>query len=179
MIFMKTIPAVIFLTAMIMSSCRASAAQNAEVTEVSRFDSGAIKETVVNDPEYGITIRNFYAQDGTLERVEKYDSRGNKIEVGLYDANGNLREGLDGWAAKRWRYIDGKIFQETNYGTDGKPMDRRTFNEYGKLVARQYMSDGEGEPDDIIRKEPAYGTQAVIVYGPGGKIERATNVVNE
>ena len=159
--------------------CAAEDVKDTQVTEVSRWDSGAIKETVVYDPDYGITIRNFYEQGGTLERVEKYDSLGNRIEISLYDANGNLREGIDGWAAKRWRYIDGKVFQETNYGTDGKPMDRRTFNEYGKLVARQYMSDGEGEPDDIIRKEPAYGTQAVIVYGPSGKIERATNVVNE
>ncbi len=155
------------------------AAQGTEVTEVTRWENGAIKETVVNDPEFNITIRNFYDQTGSLERVEKYDSLGNKIEISLYDANGNLREGIDGWAAKRWRYIDGKVFQETNYGIDGKPKDRRTFNEYGKLVARQYMSDGEGDPDDVIRKEPAYGTQAVIVYGPGGKIERAANVVNE
>jgi len=155
------------------------AVQEPEVTEVSRWDSGAIKETVVNDPEYNITTRNFYEQGGTLERVEKYDSAGNRIEVSLYDANGNLREGIDGWAAKRWRYIDGKIFQETTYGTDGKPRDRRTFSESGRLIARQYMTDGEIEPDDVIRKEPAYGTQAVIVYGPSGKVERATNVVNE
>lgn len=153
--------------------------QNAEVTEVTRWDNGAIKETVVSDPDLGLTIRNFYDQQGALERVEKYDIRGNKVEISLYDAIGNLREGIDGWAAKRWRYIDGKIFQETTYGTDGKPKDRRTFNEYGKLVARQYMTDGDGDPDDIIRKEPAYGRQAVLVYGPGGKIERATNVVNE
>jgi hypothetical protein len=155
------------------------AEEGAEVTEVSRWDNGALRETVVNDADRNITIRNFYNQDGTLERVEKYDSGGNKIEVSLYDANGDLREGVDGWAAKRWRYIDGKIFQETTYGTDGKPRDRRTFNEYGKLVARQYMTDGEADPDDVIRKEPAYGRQAVIVYGPKGKIERATTFVNE
>ncbi|MCX5680651.1 MAG: hypothetical protein NTZ95_08470 [Candidatus Omnitrophica bacterium] len=176
---MKIIQTVIILIAIIISASYVCSAKDAEVTEVSRWDSGAIKETVVYDPEYSITIRNFYEQGGSLERVEKYDSLGNKIEISLYDANGNLREGLDGWAAKRWRYIDGKVFQETTYGTDGKPRTRRTFSESGKLVARQYMSDGESEPDDIIRKEPAYGTQAVIVYGPGGKVERAANVVNE
>lgn len=176
---MKIIPAVIILGAIITGSSCVGIAGDAEVIEVSRWDSGAIKETVVNDPEYNITIRNFYEQGGTLERVEKYDSLGNKIEISLYDASGNLREGLDGWAAMRWRYIDGKVFQETTYGIDGKPRSRRTFSESGRLVARQYMTDGEGEPDDVIRKEPAYGTQAVIVYGPSGKIERAANVVNE
>lgn len=176
---MKTIPLIIVLIAIITSASCICAAQDSEVTEVSRWDNGAIKETVVYDPEYGITIRNFYHQSGSLERVEKYDSFGNKIEISLYDANGNLREGLDGWAAKRWRYIDNKVFQETTYGTDGRPKARRTFSESGRLVARQYMTDGEGDPDDVIRKEPAYGTQAVIVYGPGGKVERATNVVNE
>lgn len=170
----------IFIVGMIIfgASC-CYAGQNSEVTEVSHWDNGAIKETVVNDPQYNITIRNFYDQTGFIERVEKYDSLGNKIEISLYDANGNLREGIDGWAAKRWRYIDGRVFQETTYGTDGRPRDRRTFNEFGRLVARQYMTDGEVDPDDVIRREPAYGTQAVIVYGPGGKIERATNVVNE
>ena len=176
---MKTIVKLLILSVMIASPCRGFAAQSSEVTEVSRWDSGAIKETVVSDPEYNITTRNFYEQGGSLERVEKYDVLGNRIEISLYDANGNLREGIDGWAAKRWKYIDGKVFQETHYGTDGKPKKRRTFNEYGKLVARQYMSDGDGEPDDIIRKEPAYGTHAVIVYGPSGKVERAANVVNE
>jgi len=176
---MKNIWAAGLLTAVMISGSCVCAAGDAQVTEVSRWDNGAIKETVVYDPDYGITIRNFYEQGGTLERVEKYDSRGNKIEISLYDASGNLREGLDGWAAKRWRYVDDKIFQETTYGTDGKPMARRTFSESGRLIARQYMTDGEVEPDDVIRKEPAYGTQAVIVYGPGGKIERATKVVNE
>jgi len=176
---MKVILQIITCIAIAILASYSYAEQDAQVMEVSRWDNGAIKETVVNDPEYNITIRNFYEQGGTLERVEKYDSLGNKIEVSLYDANGNLREGLDGWAAKRWRYIDGKIFQETNYGTDGKPKDRRTYSESGRLIARQYMTNGEMDPDDVIRKEPAYGTQAVIVYGPSGKVERATNVVNE
>lgn len=167
------------IAVLLMMDLQCHAQQGAEVTEVGRWENGALKETVVNDPDRNETIRNFYDMQGALERVEKYDSAGNRVEVSLYDANGNLREGIDGWAAKRWRYIEGKLFQETTYGTDGKPRTRRTFNEYGRLIARQYMTDEDADPDDVIRKEPAYGSQAVIVYGPRGKVEKATRVVNE
>ena len=150
-----------------------------EVTEVSRWDNGAIRQTVVFNPENNTTVRNFYNADGTTERIEKYDSNGNKFETSFYDANGNLREGIDGWAAKRTRFIDRKIFQETTYGSDGKPKDRKTFDEFGRLIARQFLNDGNSDPEDTLRKEPAYGKHVAIFYNSNGQVEQAANIVNE
>lgn len=150
-----------------------------EVTEVSRWDSGAIRQTVVFNPENNTTVRNSYNADGTTERIEKYNSNGNKFETSFYDANGNLREGIDGWAAKRTRFIDGKIFQETTYGSDGKPKERKTFDEFGRLIARQFLNDGDSDPEDTLRKEPAYGKHVAIFYNSNGQVERAANIINE
>jgi len=150
-----------------------------EVTEVSRWDNGAIRQTVVFNPENNTTVRNFYNIDGTVERIEKYDSNGNKFETSLYDASGNLREGIDRWAAKRTRFIDGKIFQETTYGPDGKPRERKTFDEFGRLIARQFLNDGNSDPEDTLRREPAYGKHVAIFYNSNGQVEQSAHVINE
>jgi hypothetical protein len=150
-----------------------------EVTEVTRWDSGAIRQTVVFNPENNTTVRNSYNVDGTTERIEKYDSNGNKFETSLYDALGNLREGIDGWAAKRSRFIDGKIFQETTYDSEGKPKERKTFDIFGRLIARQFLNDGNSDPEDILRKEPAYGKHVAIFYNSNGQVEQAANIINE
>jgi len=154
-------------------------AVESEVTEVTRWDSGAIRQTVVFNPENNTTVRNSYNADGTTERIEKYDSKGNKLETSLYDAIGNLREGIDGWAAKRTRFIDGKIFQETTYGADGKPKERKTFDEFGRLIARQFLNAGDSDPEDILRKEPAYGKHVAIFYNSNGQVEQSANIINE
>jgi antitoxin component YwqK of YwqJK toxin-antitoxin module len=146
---------------------------------VNRWDNGAIRQTVVFNPETNITVRNSYNPDGTTERIEKYDSFGNKFETSFYDASGNLRESIDGWAAKRVRFIGGKVFQETTYGSDGKPKERKTFDEFGRLIARQFLNSGSSDPEDILRKEPAYGQHVAIFYNSNGQVEQAANIVNE
>ena len=85
--------------------------------------------------------RVHYASDGEVDKVERYDELGNKVEAAFYDANGALRTGATGWAAMRWWY-QGKVCRlQIAYDEQGRQMERLFFSESGKLLGRHYRDD--------------------------------------
>src|SRR5512136_823869 len=68
------------------------------------WDNGKVKRCIMYDVTGRLKAKAFCRYDGTVEKVEKYDIYGNKAEEALYDENGKLKAGIDGWAAMRWWY---------------------------------------------------------------------------
>ena len=141
------------------------------------WDNGKIKEYRVYDSEGRIRAKSLHRGDGTLERIERYDIYGHKMEVSLYDGNDRLKTGIDGWAAMRWKYDnDGKLVGETSYDEEGKAIERRIFSESGRLLARMLMDDGKNDDYARLRAEPVYGRHLVTFYNPDGSVEGAAVV---
>lgn len=147
--------------------------------ELNYWDNGVVSEVMIYDPEKDLHIKKYYTKEGELERIEKYNKYGLRVEESFYDAKGRLRLGVDGWAARRSKYIERKLFQETFYAEDGKPIERKTYNEDGRIVARQYINDGTMDPDEKLATEPLAGKQYVMFYDPNGNVEAARFINTE
>jgi len=179
LILIFTFPIVLHAVIAQESITQADTTQPNAPEELNYWDNGAVSEIMVYDPEEDLHIKKYYTKDGELERVEKYNKYGNRVEESFYDAKGRLRLSVDGWAARRSKYIERKLFQETFYGEDGKPIERKTYNEDGRLIARQYMTDGTMDPDEKLATEPLAGKQYVTFYDSNGNVEAARFINTE
>lgn len=110
------------------------------------WDNGKIKSCVVYDPEGFMKAKAYCRYDGTVEKIERFDRRGNMVEEALYDEKGRLRTGIDGWAAMRWWYEDAQLISQISYDDSGRPLEKRAFSESGRLVFRQYRADENLNP---------------------------------
>ncbi len=110
------------------------------------WDNNKIKSCVVYDPDGFIKAKAFCRYDGTVEKIERFDKRGNMVEEALYDEKGRLKTGIDGWAATRWWYEDSELISQISYDDSGHPMEKRAFSESGRLVFRQYRDDENLNP---------------------------------
>ena len=125
-----------------------------------------------------VKTRNYYRGNGTLEQRIKYNKHGRKIEECYYDENGNLRQGIDGWAAMKWKYKDDNLIRENYYGDDGHLKERKIYNEYGDLVAKQYVGDGSIDPSEEFNPiPPVMGEEDVEYFGKEGEPEGKTSVI--
>ena len=113
-----------------------------------------------------------------MERIERYDKHGNKIEEALYNEKGNLETGIDGWAAKRWRYEGNVMMAETSYGEDGTAIERKQYNESGDLIAKQYVDNGDIDPYEESNTDLLFGHRTDTYYKPDGSVEYGTEIVN-
>ncbi|MDD5428875.1 MAG: hypothetical protein PHI58_06565 [Candidatus Omnitrophica bacterium] len=110
------------------------------------WDNGTIKSCALFDTNGLLKAKAYCRNDGTVEKVEKFDPAGNKTEVAFYDEKGKLRIGIDGWAAMRWWYTGPHIDSQISYDETGTPMERRVYSESGRLMYRQYRHDIEFNP---------------------------------
>ena len=91
--------------------------------------------------------KKYYRQDGTLEKIERYDIYGHQIEESYYDGKGRLcRNPLENWATIRRRYEDGKLIEESTYDAGGRLIERKIYNKLGDLVERQYAGNDDPNP---------------------------------
>jgi hypothetical protein len=136
------------------------------------WPDGRLKLCDVRDPDDRLIGRVFYASDGAVERLQKFDRRGNKIEESLYDSNGHLAANVDNWAAKRWWYDDdSQLRAQIAYNSAGKAIERKYYSEGGKLIARDYMADDRLDDEEIYRTiPPAVGKEIVTFYNPDGTV---------
>jgi hypothetical protein len=127
------------------------------------------------DPWSGLTNKNYFRDDGTLEKNEKYDTYGKRVEVSFYDNRGRLQEGVDGWAAIRWKwYEDGTLAEQSYYGPDGHLRQRKLFNSLGDLVARQLVDDGALNPYEQFRPVSVRRVTDIVYDQYGNEEGRAT-----
>lgn len=127
----------------------ASAYSEGDITGFKRYvywDNGHIKECDKFDTNGCLMAKVFCRYDGTVEKVERYDLKGNKIEEVLYDTRGRLRSGIGGWAAMRWWYNDSQLRSQITYDERGRPIERKHYSPGGKLVVRQFLDDAKADP---------------------------------
>ena len=120
-----------------------------EVKDLKQFeywDNKKVRVCITYDVSGYLKSKIFCRDDGTVEKVDKFDRYGNRIEEVLYDQKGKLKAGIDGWAAMRWRYDDTHLESQISYDEDGMPMDKRYYSESGRLILRQYRNDIQFDP---------------------------------
>ena len=66
--------------------------------------------------------------DGTIEKIERFNMIGKRVEEALYDGRGKLKTGIDGWAAIRWIYSGPMLLYEIVYDETGKPMEMKMYS---------------------------------------------------
>ncbi len=106
------------------------------------WETGRVKSCTVYDPNGYLKAKAFCNRNGIVEKIEKYDKYGNKIEEAFYDENGKLKANVDGWAAMRWKYDGPSLISQISYGDDSRPIERKQYSEGGRLILRQYIDNG-------------------------------------
>ena len=59
------------------------------------WDSGKVKTCSVYDVNGFLKAKAFCRTDGTVEKLERFDKRGNKTETAFYNEKGMLKTGID------------------------------------------------------------------------------------
>ena len=125
------------------------------------WDNGTMKLCTLFDTNGVLKAKAYCRHDGTVEKVEKFDPAGNKIEESFYDEKGKLKIGIDGWAAMRWWYDGSRLESQISYDETGIPMERRVYSESGRLAFRQYRHDIDFNPYEAANMAALLGPQNV------------------
>ncbi len=156
MIF-KYISIALFLSLVFTPICRAEG----EIKNLKQFeywDNRKIRMCTTYDVNGYLKSKVFCRYDGTVEKVERFDRYGNRIEEALYDQKGRLKNGIDGWAAMKWWYEDSHLQSSVSYDENGLPMEKRYYGDSGRLILRQYRDD--------IDFDPYEAANMVMLLGP-------------
>ncbi len=142
------------------------------------WPNGKIKGCTVYDPEGFMTVKAYCRNDGTVEKIERFDKSGNRIEEVFYDEKGRLRTGIDGWAAMRWWYEDSQLISQITYDESGRPLEKRAFSESGRLAFRQYRDDENLNPyvEASMAMLLGMGSRNVGYYDPGPRPQDAPDL---
>ncbi|MCM8790470.1 MAG: hypothetical protein NC938_02065 [Candidatus Omnitrophica bacterium] len=125
------------------------------------FDDGRVRGADIYDKYGRLCAKTFVRPDGSVEKLEKYDIYGNKVEMAYYDEKGRLRSGLDGWAATRWYYDGTRLVAQMSFDEYGKPLERRTFSESGRLTARFFRDRDDLDPYEQASMATVLGDQGI------------------
>lgn len=157
----------VLLAGLAFLSCRAYG--EGEVTSLKLYeywDNGKIKRCDIYDTKGYLKAKVFCRYDGTVEKSERYDIHGNRIEEVLYDEGGRLKTGVGGWAAIRWWYNDSQLVSQISYDNRGRPIERKRYSESGKLVLRQYLDDAKADPYEEASMAMMLGGANMRYYDP-------------
>ena len=155
--------------------CRFTAIMLVVFAFISVCTPGETKEQKRYDSRGNLREINYYRDDGTLEHQKKYDSYNHLIAESYYDGNGKLKTGVDGWAAITWKYIDGKVAEESYYGADGRLTERKQYNDSGDLVRKKYVGDNI-DPNEEYSPSPTLAGETESFYDSYGRPEGETSV---
>ena len=139
----------LILFVLIVSALACSAYPNGNIKDLKLFeywDSGEVRKCTVYNVNGYLKAKAYCRQDGTVEKLERFDRYGNKTEVAYYDEKGMLKSGIDGWAATKWHYDGYNLMAEISYDQDGRPIERKYYTEGGRLMFRQYRDDDRFNP---------------------------------
>lgn len=121
----------------------------------------------------------YYAGDGAIEKVERFDADANKIETAYYDAKGMLKIGPDGWAAVRWWYQNSTVRLEISYDERGHPIERLFYSESGRLLGRHYRNDDRVNPNINAAMFSRLGPNNIAYYDPKESYDETTRLVKD
>ena len=152
---------IIFLLSISFAANCAGEGEVKSLRQYEHWDNGTIKSCSLFDTNGVLKAKAYCRNDGTVDKVEKFDPAGNKIEESFYDEKVKLRIGIDGWAAMRWWYNAGRLESQISYDETGTPMERRVYSESGRLMYRQYRHDIEFNPYEAANMALLLGPQNV------------------
>jgi antitoxin component YwqK of YwqJK toxin-antitoxin module len=138
------------------------------------WDNGKVRQYRRLDSEGRVVGKADYRNDGSLAKLEKFDKRGNKIAEARFDGSGKLDDSLDGWAARRWIYKDGKLAFESYYGEDDRIKERVFYDEYGNIMARQFIGDNNLDPNEEFSSYVTNGQIIQYLREDGNTVESET-----
>lgn len=143
---MRTIAVSLLLLFLLHPSCVFCEGDIENLKQLDYWENGKLKQCTVYDVDGRLRSKTFCRDDGTVEKMEKFDDYGNKAEEALYDQKGNLKVGIDGWAAMRWWYEGSRLISQIAYDEDGIPIERKQYSDSGKLILRQYRDELDMKP---------------------------------
>ena len=144
-----------------------------------RVDGKPWKCTVTDAQTGKLKGKLYYASDGSVEKVERFDESGNKVESALYDPLGAMKAGPDGWAAMRWWYKDSILRMQMSYDENGGPIERLFYSEGGKLIMRLYRNDESANPNINAVMFSFLGSNNVPYYNPKESYSETTRLARE
>ena len=171
---------VIFLSYLFCATTHAAAEGGVkDLRDFQYWENGNVRQAAVYDSVSGkLKAKAFCRTDGSVEKVEKYDSSGNKFEEAFYDDKGRLKAGIDGWAAMRWFYENFQLMSQATYDEDGRLIERKIYSPSGKLIFRQYR-DSDDRPHENAAMYMLLGGQNVSSYDTRGSLEEARGMMGE
>ena len=143
------------------------------------WDNGKVKRCIMYDITGRLKAKAFCRYDGTVEKVEKYDIYGNKVEEALYDDKGKLKAGIDGWAAMRWWYDGSQLLSQIWYDEYGRSIERKQYSEGGRLVFRQHRNDIDFDPYEEASMAMMLGGQNVAYYDSHRRLSERAEMIGE
>jgi len=160
MSLIKTGLCILFFSLYLTAEC-AGEGEVKSLRQYEHWDNGTMKSCSLFDSNGVLKAKAYCRNDGTVEKVEKFDPAGKRIEEAFYDEKGKLRTGIDGWAAMRWVYDGSHLGSQISYDETGTPLERRVYSESGRLVLRQYRHDIEFNPYEDASMAILLGPQNV------------------
>ncbi len=137
------------------------------------WENGKVRSCTLYDTNGNLKAKAFCRHDnGTVEKIEKYDRYGNKVEESLYDQKGRLKRGIDGWAAMKWWYDGPNLASQATYDEDGRPIERKHYSESGRLVYREYRDDVNFNPYEEANMALLLGARNMSYHDPRVDAER-------
>lgn len=147
--------------------------------DLTYWDNGKIKACIVYDKNGRLMARAFCRYDGTVEKAERFDREGHKIEEALFDQAGALKTGIDGWAAMRWWYDEGVVRVQISYDEHGRPLERRVYSESGRLIVRQQRHDVETDPYEEAAMAMLLGAHNMKFYDSRTRLNETMKFMQE
>lgn len=138
-----------------------------EVKSLKKFafwKTGKVRQCDIYDVNGSLKATVYCRANGTIEKIERFNMLGKRIEEALYDGYGRLRTGIDGWAALRWIYSGPTLVYEVAYDETGKMMEMKMYSESGRLIARRYRDDVEFDPYEQASMYMLLGGQSAAFY---------------
>lgn len=149
------------------ASCAYPEGNVESLKEYSYWPDGKVRGCTVYDTSGRLKARSYCRNDGTVEKIEKFDDRGNRVQEGLFDHKGNLRSGLDGWAVMKWEYdADSHVRSQISFDELGRPLERRLFSPGGKMIFRQVRDSEKLNPYEEAQMAMYLGGANVKMKNP-------------
>jgi len=151
-----------------------------EVKSLKKFQfwkTGKVRQCGVYDVNGYLKAFVFCYSDGTIEKIERFNMLGKRIEEAIYDGHGRLKTGIDGWAAIRWIYSGPILLYEIAYDETGKPMEMKMYSESGRLIARRYRDDVNFDPYEQASMYMLLGGQSAAFYDTTIRKEDESDII--
>ena len=145
--------------------------------KIEYWKTGKVRQCDVYDVNGYLKAKVYCRGDGTIEKIERFNMIGKRVEEALYDGRGKLKTGIDGWAAIRWIYSGPILLYEIEYDETGKPMEMKMYSESGRLISRRYRDDVSFDAYEQASMYMLLGGQSAAFYDPTVRHEDEADII--